>query len=77
MLTEQQLRDIVGEAKEDIDATALPVDALFTDSGFDSLDQASILLALQENHGITIPAEVEGEMVSMKAILDYVATMKK
>lgn len=76
MLTEQQLRAIVAEAKEDIDATALPLDALFSDSGFDSLDQASILLGIQEHHGIVIPAEAENDMVSMQAILDYLATTK-
>jgi acyl carrier protein len=76
MLTEQQLRAIVAEAKEDIDAAALALDALFSDSGFDSLDQASILLGIQEHHGIVIPAEVENDMVSMQAILDYLATTK-
>jgi acyl carrier protein len=46
-------------------------DANFFDVGLDSLDHASILLTLEEDHGLRIPDEDAGDMVTVTAILDY------
>ena len=72
MVSEQQIRDVIASVKEDIDANTLPVDAAFSDSGFDSLDVASILLALQEQHGLQIPEGMEDEIDSIQSILTFV-----
>ena len=74
MVTEQQVRDAIASVKENFDANALPVDALFEDSGMDSLDQASILLALQEQYGLVVPQEMETEITSIRKILDFAAS---
>ncbi len=73
MVTEQQVRDVIATVKENFDVSALPVDAEFNDSGMDSLDQASILLALQEQHGLVVPQEMETEINSIRKILDFAA----
>lgn len=74
MVTEQQVRDVIASVKENMDANALPADAEFNDSGMDSLDQASILLALQEQYGLVVPQEMETEINSIRKILDFAAT---
>ena len=71
MLTESQVRSLVASVKEGVDAHSLPLDADFSDSGFDSLDVASILLALQETHGIEVPAGQEADIKSMQDIIDF------
>lgn len=72
MVSEQQIRDVIASVKEDIDANTLPVDAAFSDSGFDSLDVASILLGLQEQYGLQIPEGMEDEIDSIQSILAFV-----
>jgi acyl carrier protein len=77
MLTEQQVRMAIASVKERFDATALPLDADFGDSGIDSLDHASILLALQEEHGLTVPPEMETEVTSIRKILDFARSVRR
>ncbi len=72
MVSEQQIRDVIAGVKEDIDANALPVDALFSDSGFDSLDIASILLAVQEQYGIEVPEGKEDGIQSIRSLLTFI-----
>ena len=41
------------------------------DAGLDSLDHASVLLTLEEEHGISFPDEVAGELVTIQAIMNH------
>ncbi len=71
MLTVEQVREIIAGAVPTVDASALPADATFEDAGMDSLDHASILLALQERYGIEVSDEVAADMTSIMAIVDH------
>jgi acyl carrier protein len=70
MITEQDVRKAIATARENFDANALPVDADFGDAGLDSLDQASVLLELQEAAGIEFPEDASG-LNSIQALLRY------
>ena len=50
MLTEEQVREIIGEVAPNVDAVKIPSHADLMDSGLDSLDQASILLTIKERY---------------------------
>lgn len=41
------------------------------DAGLDSLDHASVLLTLEEEHGVSFPDEVAGELVTIQAIMNH------
>jgi acyl carrier protein len=70
MITEKDVRAAIGRVVENYDADALPVTANFVDAGFDSLDQASILLDLQENTGFEFPEDAS-ELMSIQAIVQF------
>jgi acyl carrier protein len=70
MITEQDVRAAIGRVVENIDANSLPIGANFVDAGLDSLDQASILLDIQENNGIEFPEDAS-ELTSIQAILQF------
>ena len=70
MITEQDVRSAIAKARDNFDASALPIDADFGDAGLDSLDQASVLLELQEMSGIEFPEDSSG-LNSINAILRY------
>jgi acyl carrier protein len=70
MITEQDVRKAIANARENFDANALPIDADFGDAGLDSLDQASMLLELQESRGIEFPEDTSS-LNSIEAVLRY------
>ena len=76
MLTVDQVRKIIAGACPNVDAFALSPDANFEDSGMDSLDHASILLALQEKYGLEVSDEMAAEMISISAIVDHSGAIK-
>jgi acyl carrier protein len=76
MLTAEQVREIIQEVMGNADFSGLPAGAIFQESGLDSLDQASILLALKDRYGIDFPDDIGSEMDSIEAILTFVATTK-
>jgi len=71
MLTIEQVRKIIAGAVPTVDAFALSPDAVFEDVGMDSLDHASILLALQEQYGLDVSDEIAAEMTSISAIVAH------
>lgn len=75
MITEQDVRDAIGRARENFDANALPVDADLGDAGLDSLDQASVLLDLHEKSGIEFPEDTS-ELNSIRAIVAFAQAAK-
>jgi acyl carrier protein len=76
MLTVDQVRKIIAGACPNVDAFALHPDAVFEDEGMDSLDHASILLALQEKYGWEVSDEVAAEMTSISAIVNRSGELK-
>lgn len=76
MLKEEQVKAIIAEVVGNIDVANLSADTDFDDAGLDSLDQASLLLAIKERYGIDFPDEIGAEMNSIRAILDYAATVQ-
>ena len=49
----------------------LDEDAIFTESGIDSLDLFSILMAIEEKYAIKIPDEDATDLRSIRAVLEY------
>jgi acyl carrier protein len=70
MLNETNLRQLIQQAVPTIDAAAIAADAKFEDVGIDSLDYASVLLALQERYSLRIPDE---DMEKASSIVDILA----
>ena len=71
-MTEQDLRGMMQRAFKSMDITAIDASASLYDAGLDSLDHATLLLAVQETFGVAIPdADVE-KCQSIAAIVEYV-----
>ena len=73
-LTEEAVRAAIGKVRENFDAGALPREADFGEAGLDSLDHASILLALHESTGIKFPEEI-ADLNSISAIVRFGETV--
>jgi acyl carrier protein len=73
ILTEQQVRDAIAKVVLNFDSAKLATEAMFQDSGIDSLDHASILLELQERHGLKVPDEAIERCSSVKGIIEFAA----
>jgi acyl carrier protein len=71
MLNETNLRQLIQEAIPTVDAAGMAADARFEDVGIDSLDHASLLLALQERYSLNIPDEDLEKTSSIADILAY------
>lgn len=71
MITEQDIRDVIGKTIDDFDAAALSAGDDFFDAGLDSLDHATVLLGIQEDCGLTIPDEAVDQCRSINGILEY------
>lgn len=71
MITEQDIRDVIGKTIDDFDAAALSASDDFFDAGLDSLDHATVLLGIQEDCGLTIPDEAVDQCRSINGILEY------
>lgn len=70
MITEKDVRAAIGRARENFDASAVPVDADLGDAGLDSLDHASVLLDLHESTGVEFPEDAS-ELNTISAIVAY------
>jgi acyl carrier protein len=75
MLSERQVREAIAYAVQNIDAFALPANADFGDSGLDSLDQASILLAIKDKHGVDFSDDVGLSLTTIQSIVEYAASV--
>jgi acyl carrier protein len=71
MITEQQIRDVLGTICEDVDASSLPVDGPFKEHGLDSLDQYSLIVELQTLTGREVPDADAERLTTIRALLDY------
>ena len=71
MLTESDIRRVILDCVANFDSASLDTSTSFVDAGLDSLDHASILLALQEEYGLDIPDEHVDLCDSIENILNY------
>ena len=69
-------REIIADVAQNVNTSKISSDAEFQESGLDSLDQASILLAIRERYDIDFPDDVGSEMTCIRAIVDYAATAR-
>lgn len=72
-MTEAELRGLIEDQAPGIDAQSIPADTRFVDAGLDSLDHVTLLLAVEEQFGVTIPDEDVDKCGSIAEILQYVA----
>ena len=63
------IRELISEIVSGDEALKMPVDTTFDDAGIDSLDQAQILLALQEKYEIEVPEGEEDNYNTISKIL--------
>jgi len=71
-MTEQDLREMMRKAFKTMDVAAVDADESLYDAGLDSLDHATLLLAVQESFGVAIPDADVDKCQSIAAIVDYV-----
>lgn len=72
-ITAEKVRAAIASSVPNFNVKALALDQNFYDDGLDSLDHASILLALQEEVGLNVPDEDVDKCVSINEILEYAA----
>jgi acyl carrier protein len=71
-MTEQDLRRAMRRVFKTMDISAIDANGSLYEVGLDSLDHATLLLAVQEEFGVTIPDEDVDKCHSITAIVDYV-----
>lgn len=70
---EQKVRELLSEVREGQDYTKASVDIDFEEAGLDSLDTASLLLALQEAYDVDISDDDATELTTIRKVTDYIA----
>ncbi|WP_020560567.1 acyl carrier protein [Thiofilum flexile] len=71
MINEEIIRQILNEVVVDESIKNISNDAIFKDSGIDSLDHANILFSLQEKYGLIIPDSDVEKCNTINNILQY------
>jgi acyl carrier protein len=71
-MTEQDLRGMMRKTFKRMDVSAVDARASLYDAGLDSLDHATLLLAVQETFGVAIPDADVDKCQSIGAIVEYV-----
>lgn len=71
---EKALRAILSELFPDIDFSGVSAATALEDTGLDSLDRASLLLAVQEKFGVRIPDEIVEDMDSLGKLGKFIAS---
>jgi acyl carrier protein len=69
---ESVVRELLSEIKDGLDYSTISLDTSFGDAGFDSLDTASLLLALQERFGIEISDDDADELDTIGKLVTYI-----
>lgn len=71
-ITEQDLRRVMQKAFKTMDVSGIDANVSLYEVGLDSLDHATLLLAVQEEFGVAIPDEDVDKCQSIAAIVEYV-----
>ena len=68
-VTPEVIRKLISEVVSGEEVLSMSIDITFDDAGIDSLDQAQILLALQEQYEVEVPEGEEDNYNTIKKIL--------
>ena len=68
-VTPEVIRKLISEVVSAEEVLSMSIDITFDDAGIDSLDQAQILLALQEQYEVEVPEGEEDDYNTIKKIL--------
>ena len=68
-VTPEVIRKLISEVVLGEEVLSMSIDITFDDAGIDSLDQAQILLALQEQYEVEVPEGEEDDYNTIKKIL--------
>jgi acyl carrier protein len=71
MINEQSIKELITGTVKGSDISMLASGDDFTEAGLDSLDVATILMAVDEKFGINIPDQDIEQCASIKGIVDY------
>jgi len=72
-VTTSQIRDILRTAVDSFDGMELSDDQSLSDAGMDSLDKASLFLAIEEELNVKVSDDLFEELDSIGAIADRVS----
>jgi acyl carrier protein len=70
---EQKVREFLSEVRDGQDYTKASVDIDFEEAGLDSLDTASLLLAVQEAYNVDISDDDASDLTTIRKLVDYIA----
>ncbi len=71
MLNESQIITVLQRVNPRLSGTSIDPDTTLAELNLDSLDRFSLLAELQEETGIEIPDADVGQLVSVRAIMEY------
>lgn len=72
-VTTSQIRDILTKTVDSFDGSGVSDDQSLSDAGMDSLDKASLFLAIEEQLSVKISDDVFEELDSISAIAEQVS----
>jgi len=70
-INEEAIRELMQQSIKGIDISKVRPEDKFSEVGIDSLDLASILMAVDEKYGIKIPDEDVDKCNSIHSIVNY------
>jgi acyl carrier protein len=71
----EEIREIIqGEVSDRIKVEEIPADGLLEDYGIDSLDKASVFMAIEDKYGVSIP---DTDMEKLKTLNDIISHIEK
>ncbi len=74
----EKVRKLLAESLNIDDPSKITLESnIVQDLGADSLDMVEMLMALEDNFGITVPDEAANELVTVGAIVKYIEDQQK
>ena len=74
----EKVQKLLAEALNIDDPSKITMQSnIVQDLGADSLDMVEMLMALEDNFGITVPDEVANELVTVEALVKYIESQSK
>lgn len=74
----EKVQMLLAEALNIADPAKITMESnIVQDLGADSLDMVELLMALEDNFGITVPDEAANDLVTVGAIVKYIEAQSK
>jgi acyl carrier protein len=77
IIAEQRVKEIIAEHLGSEESDVTPNASLMDDLGADSLDCVEIIMALEEEYGVSIPDEQADEVKTVRQAIDCVTRLKE